>query len=79
MIPRKGASLELSSPKKKKKKPVNGKFKKIIYIYITIDVIFRASCLLSLCGRGKTGSAKNCSLHILSPRVGGRGGGLQDL
>ena len=35
MIPRKGASLELSSPKKKKKKPVNGKFKKnYIYIYI---------------------------------------------
>ena len=45
-----------------------------IYIYITIDVILRASCLLSLCGRGKTGSAKNRSLYILSPREGGEVG-----
>ena len=71
MIPRKGASLELSSPRWKKKTPVNAKFKKLyiyihiyiyIYIYKTIDVILRASCLLSLCGRGKTGPVKNRSL-----------------
>ena len=42
------------------------------YIYITIDVILRASCLLSLCGRGKTGSVKNRSLYIFYCQ--GRGG-----
>ena len=41
---------------------------------MSIDIIFRTSCLLSLCGRGKSGSVKNRSLYILSPREGGEGG-----
>ena len=39
-----------------------------------IDIILRASCLLSLCGRGKSGSVKDRSLYILSPREGGEVG-----
>ena len=39
---------------------------------MSIDIILRASCLLSLCGRGKSGLVKNRSLYILSPREGGR-------
>ena len=37
---------------------------------MSIYIIFRASCLLSLCGRGKTGSVKDRSLYILSLRGG---------
>ena len=70
MIPRKGASLELSSPRWKKKHQWMLNLKN--YIYKTIDVILRASCLLSLYGRGKSGPVKNLSLWILSPREGGR-------
>ena len=33
-------------------------------------MILRASFLLSLCGRGKTGSVKDHSLYILSPKGG---------
>ena len=40
---------------------------------MSIYINFRASCLLSLCGRGKTGSVKDRSLYILSLR-GGKGG-----
>ena len=39
---------------------------------VSIDIILRASCLLSPCGRGKTGSVKDRALYILSPRKGGR-------
>ena len=39
---------------------------------MSIYINFRASCLLSLCGRGKTGSVKDRSLYILSLRGGGR-------
>ena len=42
---------------------------------MSIDIILRASCLVSLCGRGKSGLVKNRSLYILSPREGGRWGG----
>ena len=39
---------------------------------MSIDIILRASCLFSLCGRGKSGSVKDRSLYILSPREGGK-------
>ena len=46
---------------------------------MSIVIILSASCLLSHCGRGKSGSVKDRSLYILSPAKGGGGGGFQDL
>ena len=69
------ASLEPFGPKLKKNQwIVNLKITiNEIYKCVSIDMILRASFLLSLCGRGKTGSVKDHSLYILSPKGGGKG------